>query len=245
MSEPRPGMTRMERLAQRRARQRRKMIRLSLVMLVVGVLVAVPIVIQLQRPEGPSADVVVERLANQQAIPSPEASASDSASAEPAEEAEPAEPRGPNVVPISQAEVLFVPIAQVTIPGIGVVAPVYSGVTDAVLELGVGHWPSTSRNIVLSGHRTTFQKPFHDLDLLEPGDRVLLGSQKGGDEHTYEVVETLIVPEAEYVGTVLQESDDHTLTLYACHPKGQRSHRIVVRARALDGPAVGEGGLSL
>jgi sortase A len=57
----------------------------------------------------------------------------------------------------------------------------------------------------------------------------------GGAPVTYRVTETLIVPEAEYRDVVLAASTEpgaRQLSLFACHPEGDRTHRIVVRALA-------------
>ncbi|MGH8929555.1 MAG: class E sortase [Egibacteraceae bacterium] len=132
-----------------------------------------------------------------------------------------------------------VAIGRLIAPGIGLDVPFSEGVYDEVLERGPGHWPGTPLpgelgNAVLSGHRTTFTKPFANLDLLAPGDEITTGiGHLPGVE--FKVVETRIVPEAEYAATVLaQPLDPHVrrLTLFACHPKGQRTHRIVVIAEA-------------
>ncbi len=133
---------------------------------------------------------------------------------------------------------------RIVIPAIGLDTTYGIGVHDAVLEEGPGHWPDTALpgqagNGVLSGHRTTWTHPFGDLDRLAPGDVVTasVGPQPGVD---YRVTGVQIVPEAEYVDVVLRQPDDPTarqLTLFACHPKGSRTHRIVVTAQADPLPA--------
>ena len=87
---------------------------------------------------------------------------------------------------------------------------------------------------MLSGHRTTYTRPFNQLDRLTPGAAVVV-TAAGGTPVTYRVTETLIVPEAEYRDVVLTGPADpgaRQLTLFACHPEGDRTHRIVVRATA-------------
>lgn len=133
----------------------------------------------------------------------------------------------------------FNPIGSVLIPAVGVEVEFASGVHDEIVERGPGHWPGTPLpgspgNAVLSGHRTTFTKPFADLDRLAPGDEIVttLGPH---EEVVYAITETTIVPEAEYADFILQQPDEpdaHELTLFACHPKGSRTHRIIVQARA-------------
>jgi LPXTG-site transpeptidase (sortase) family protein len=133
----------------------------------------------------------------------------------------------------------YLPIGRLAIPAIGLDTSFREGVFDEILIRGPGHWPGTPvpgevGNSVLSGHRTTYSHPFGNLDLLERGDKVKTTLDH---RHTvmYRVFETSIVPEAEYVDFVLDQPGGRrarVLTMFACHPKGYRTHRIVVRARA-------------
>lgn len=132
-----------------------------------------------------------------------------------------------------------VSLGRMTIPAIGLDTGFYEGVVDESVEGGPGHWPGTPwpgerGNSVFAGHRTTYTRPFADLDLLKPGARINVRMRNGGLT-TYRVFETSIVPEAEYAASVLRQPPDpdaRTITLFACTPKGSRSHRIVVQARA-------------
>jgi len=134
----------------------------------------------------------------------------------------------------------YVPVGRLEIPAIGVRAPFFIGVHDDVVRYGPGLWPGTplpggAGNAVLAGHRTTHTRPFADLDRLAPGD-VVRASVGGGRTTEFRVVETTIVPEATYVEHVLRPSAGGraaTITLFACTPKGERTHRIVVRARSV------------
>lgn len=133
----------------------------------------------------------------------------------------------------------YTPLGQISIADVGLETRYAAGVHPSVLERGPGHWPGTAMpgqpgNAVLSGHRTTHTRPFGDVDQLAPGAPVVV-TGSGGRSVTYRVTETLIVPEAEYRDVVLQAPADPSarqLTLFACHPKGDRTHRIVVRATA-------------
>ncbi|MGH2773825.1 MAG: sortase [Actinomycetota bacterium] len=130
-------------------------------------------------------------------------------------------------------------LGTMAIPAIGVSTKFYSGVIDEVVEKGPGLWPGTPvpggpGNAVFAGHRTTFTAPFGDLDLLSNGNEVKTTVGRN-DSVTYRVYRTTVVPEAEYVDFVLRQPDNkraRTITLLACEPKGQRTHRIVVQARA-------------
>lgn len=135
------------------------------------------------------------------------------------------------------------PLGRLRIPDIGLDTPFFNGVHDEVLTNGPGHWPGTPLpgtvgNAVLSGHRTTWTAPFNRLDELTAGDtvHVAIGPER---DLVYQVFQTAVVPESEYVDFVLAqppEPGNRTITLFACHPEGDRTYRIVVRARADDAP---------
>jgi sortase A len=130
-------------------------------------------------------------------------------------------------------------IGRLEVPAIGLSASFREGVFDAVVERGPGHWPGTplpgnAGNSVFAGHRTTFTKPFADLDLLRKGDAIRATVGKG-DRLTYRVFQVTVVPEAEYADFVLRQPTEkraRMITLFACTPKGSRTHRIVVKAKA-------------
>jgi sortase A len=205
---------------------------------VVAVLLMLILVVPLSGTPAPTPESVVERLTAAQANRS-EAPASEDEEVAP--EVEAALEPVPQIVPVTEAPELFVPLGRIEIPKVGLSMPIRNGVHERILEQGVGLWPGTgeeTRNTVLSGHRTTYLAPFRDLDMLAPTDQVLLTSG-GGPPEVYEVFDTQIVPEDAYVDFVLSEPpapEDQILTMYACHPKGQRTHRIVVRARAVGEP---------
>jgi len=114
---------------------------------------------------------------------------------------------------------------------------VVEGVTRGNLKAGAGHMPTTPLpgqpgNAVISGHRTTYGAPFHELDQLVPGDLIEVETALG--VHIYAVDETLIVkPTAIWVA---QHRDGAWLTLTTCHPKFSSRQRLVVFAELVDGP---------
>lgn len=134
----------------------------------------------------------------------------------------------------------YTPLGRIRIDSIGLDVEYAAGVHPEVLERGPGHWPGTADpgqagNAVLSGHRTTYTSPFGDLDLLAPGDTITVG--RDGSSVSFRVTGTTVVPESEYVEFVLRKPADPTarqLTLFACTPKGDRTHRIVVQALAVE-----------
>lgn len=119
----------------------------------------------------------------------------------------------------------------IRIPAIGLDQGLVEGVTRQDLRVGPGHYPGTALpgqqgNVVISGHRTTYTRPFHDLDLLQPGDLVLIDTISGS--HRYTVTELLVTSDDD--ARPLRDTLDHRLTLTTCHPKGSARERLVVIA---------------
>jgi len=129
-------------------------------------------------------------------------------------------------------------LGRLAIPKLKLDDELNNGVDEAALVRGVGHWPGTPLpgavgNSVISGHRSTNEKPFLHLDKLRPGDPVKV--TVGAKSTTYRVFRTTIVPEAQYVKFVLRrpaQRGDKVLTLFACNPLTAHYQRIVVEARA-------------
>ncbi|XVQ10246.1 class E sortase [Spirillospora sp. CA-255316] len=132
-------------------------------------------------------------------------------------------------------------LARITIPRLKLKhRPIREGVSRRVLARGIGHYPRTAMpgrigNAVLLGHRTTYRAPFHDLDRLRRGDRIIV--RVGRTTHTFRAYgKRIISPRNTSVlapvpfrrGRAPRES---VLTLISCHPKGSDRKRIVVLAR--------------
>lgn len=114
---------------------------------------------------------------------------------------------------------------------------VVSGVSRSDLRNGAGHMPRTPLpgqpgNAVISGHRTTYGAPFHDIDTLVPGDRVEVETAIG--THVYEVRETLIVEPTDIWVTGPRQGA--WLTLTTCNPKFSSRERLIVVAELVEGP---------
>jgi sortase A len=130
------------------------------------------------------------------------------------------------------------PFAFITIPAIGLDSVVvYEGVDRETLKNGPGHMESTPLpgqvgNAVLSGHRTTYGRPFFDFDLLESGDRVEV--EAGTGVHVYEVRESRVVDPTDV--WVTDPRPGGWLTLTTCEPKFSARQRLVVWAEMVDGP---------
>ncbi|MGI9610853.1 MAG: sortase [Acidimicrobiia bacterium] len=114
---------------------------------------------------------------------------------------------------------------------------IVQGVTTKDLKTGAGHMPRTPLpgqpgNAVISGHRTTYGAPFHDLDQLTAGDTIEVDTAIG--THVYEVRETLVVkPNEIWVTNALPGS---WLTLTTCNPRFSARQRLIIRAELVAGP---------
>ena len=151
-------------------------------------------------------------------------------------------------VPISFKRGRRIALGRMKIPAISLETRFFEGVTDESVEMGPGHWPGTPLpgapgNSVFAGHRTTYTHPFEDLDLLKRGNTIWTGL-RNAKPTTYRVFNKTIVAEADYSEFVLRQPEANgarVITLFACTPKGSRTHRIVVQAKAVSpGTAGGE-----
>jgi sortase A len=127
--------------------------------------------------------------------------------------------------------------ASIRIPSIGVENVVYEGVDRETLRLGPGHIPWTALpgqpgNAVVSGHRTTYGRPFFDLDQIQPGDRIEVETAIGVSVYT--VRESVVVLPTDVWVTETREGS--WLTLTTCNPKFSARERLVVFAELTAGP---------
>ena len=148
------------------------------------------------------------------------------------------EPLGvPTPPPSPHAPEPRVELGSIGIPRLGLLAPMFEGVSLTTLDNGPGHWPGTAMpghrgNVVVAGHRTSHSRPFRHLELLVPGDEVLFVRPEG--TYVYSVTQTEIVtPDAL---RIIEQNDGYTATLFACHPVGSTKQRIVVHLALTDRP---------
>jgi LPXTG-site transpeptidase (sortase) family protein len=123
------------------------------------------------------------------------------------------------------------PIALLRIPRIGVDSVVVEGVGVEDLKKGPGHYPSTAfpgevGNVGIAGHRTTYGRPFYDLDALSTGDVIELTTRQ--ETFRYRVTRSIVV--APSAGEVLAQGLDRMLTLTTCTPRYSARQRLVVFA---------------
>jgi sortase A len=92
--------------------------------------------------------------------------------------------------------------------------------------------PGQPGNSVISGHRTTYGAPFHELDTLVSGDRIEVETAIG--LHVYEVRSIDIVRPTDV--WVTEPRTGAWLTLTTCHPKFSARERLIVFAELVEGP---------
>jgi sortase A len=137
-----------------------------------------------------------------------------------APEAPPANPR---------AAVPIVKIGEIQIPKIGLVHPIFEGVTLTVIDKGPGHWPGSAvpgqlGNAVFAGHRVTHSHPFRRINEIVAGDEIIFKMPNG--THTYKMTGFKIVTPKDV--HIVNPTPDATVTLFACHPPGSARQRYVV-----------------
>lgn len=87
-------------------------------------------------------------------------------------------------------------------------------------------WPGQQGRVVVSGHRTTYDAPFWDLQELRAGDAIVTDTKWG--RFTYRVTESKIVePDSQIV---VIPSEDAEIVLTTCNPRFSADQRLVVYA---------------
>lgn len=119
------------------------------------------------------------------------------------------------------------------------VKPISEGVTrpDVLDPLGIGHYPDAAMpgfagNFALAAHRTTYGKPFNQVDILQEGDKLIV--QTEDIWAVYSVTSWEIVQPEEYdvvAPTPRQPEAGVTgrfMTLTTCHPLYSAAERWIV-----------------
>jgi sortase A len=124
-------------------------------------------------------------------------------------------------------------LTRLTIPDLDVNVVVVEGTTASALRAGAGHYPGTPLpceigNVAIAGHRTTYGRPFHSVDVLEVGDEITLETPIGSC--TYRVSEKPFAVSPKDISVVGNTPESATLTLTTCHPKGSAKQRLIIKA---------------
>jgi len=143
-------------------------------------------------------------------------------------------------------------LTRIKIPALGVDTVVVEGTTESALKAGAGHYPGTALpcelgNMAIAGHRTTYGKPFANIDQLKPGDTITLETPIGKCDYEVEKAAAPFRSQANMAAAWVVNPNDlrvidqdpakSELTLTTCHPKGSAKERLVIRARKVAGKA--------
>jgi sortase A len=131
-------------------------------------------------------------------------------------------------------------LTDIKIPKLGVDTTVVQGISRSALRAGAGHYPDTplpceQGNVAIAGHRTTFGKPFADVDQLKLGDTIILETPVGSC--TYQVSRDPFITHPRDTAVIANTPNQRTLTLTTCHPKGSARQRLIVQATLVSGSA--------
>ena len=123
-------------------------------------------------------------------------------------------------------------LTRIRIPALDIDTVVVEGITPSALRAGAGHYPQTplpceTGNVAIAGHRTTYGKPFGNLDRLKAGDTIELTTPIGGC--VYQLTKAPFIVQPEDI-SVLDPTADRTVTLTTCHPRGSAAQRLIVQA---------------
>jgi sortase A len=132
-------------------------------------------------------------------------------------------------------------LTRIKIPTLDVDVVVVEGISASALRAGAGHYPSTplpceDGNVAIAGHRTTYGKPFANVDRLQEGDAIILETPIGSC--TYEVARAPFRVKPNNVSVVANDPTKRTLTLTTCHPKGSAAERLIIKATYTKGGSV-------
>jgi sortase A len=124
----------------------------------------------------------------------------------------------------------IVKIGTLEIPKIGLVTPIYHGITMRNIDLGPSHWPGTplpgeNGNTVFPGHRVTHTHPFRNIDKMVPGDLAIF--TVNGVRSTYVMTGSQIVKPTQM--EIIAQTPTPTATIFGCHPPGSAKFRYVVK----------------
>lgn len=129
------------------------------------------------------------------------------------------------------------PVGILKIPRLGVSVTIAEGTEEAQLKSGAGHLPGTAGpgekgNCVIFGYRTyLFSHPFRHLELLRPGDQIVLSDETG--RYLYEIYETRRVTPDQREVLEPAEGAERIVTLVTGTALLPINQRLVIRGRQL------------
>jgi sortase A len=118
--------------------------------------------------------------------------------------------------------------------------PVLQGTDHDTLTRGIGHYSDTAMpglvgNFAVAGHRTTYGRPFHNIDLLKKGDVIVVETKS---DYVVYAVDRQVIVTPDHVDVIAQvpqhpgvKPTQAWMTMTACHPKYSARERYVVFAK--------------
>lgn len=125
-------------------------------------------------------------------------------------------------------------LTRIKIPSLNVDVVVVQGTTTSALRAGAGHYvvtplPCALGNVGIAGHRTTYGKPFHDLQKLNVGDTIVLQTPAGSCSYHVNKPPFSVKPSDVQVLDA-DPANPSTLTLTTCDPPGSAAKRLIIQA---------------
>ena len=124
-------------------------------------------------------------------------------------------------------------IGIMIIPKIDTKVAISEGADLNTLKYAVGHFAGTAMpgekgNFCVAGHRSyTYNEAFNRLDEIKKGDELIVKTAKG--QFKYKVYKIDVVEPTNL--SVLDPTDDATITLVTCTPIRVATHRLIVKGR--------------
>lgn len=124
-------------------------------------------------------------------------------------------------------------IGIMLIPKIDTKVAISEGADLETLKYAVGHFKDTAMpgekgNFCVAGHRSyTYNEAFNRLDEVKIGDEIIVKTVKG--QFKYKVNEIKVVLPTET--SVLDATEDATITLVTCTPIRVATHRLIVKGK--------------
>ena len=132
-------------------------------------------------------------------------------------------------------------MGYIVIPRVDIKLPIYHGIDESVLNVGAGHFPSSSLPIggnnthtLILGHRgLPTMKLFNDLDKVTTDDYFELHIL---DEVLYYRVYNTEIVLPDKVSNLRIENGKDLVTLITCTPYGINTHRLLVHGERISDP---------
>jgi len=131
------------------------------------------------------------------------------------------------------------PIGILSIDSIDLRLPVMEGVDSEQLKIAPGRVMQTANigeigNAVIAGHRNyTYGSMFNRLGEVENGD-IIEFQAMSGEKMAFEVFEILVITPDNQI-TFIQPQHESIITLYTCTPVRVATHRLIIRAKIIEG----------